>query len=82
MLPIYLNSFNNNINTTYGQIQTEQTAGIIENDIKGLVSRGNFLDDLGNFTGAIQYYDKILAIAPNDADALYNKGLVLDQLGK
>ena len=29
----------------------------------------------GNYTQAIKYYDKALAIDPNDKDALNNKGL-------
>ncbi|MDQ4056784.1 MAG: tetratricopeptide repeat protein [Thermoproteota archaeon] len=32
--------------------------------------------------GAIEYYDKALAMNQNDPDVLYNKGLALDQLGK
>ena len=31
---------------------------------------------------AIECYDKVLEIEPNDADALYNKGTILDELGK
>ena len=33
-----------------------------------------------NDTGAIEYYDKALAIQPNDTYALDNKGLALDNL--
>jgi tetratricopeptide (TPR) repeat protein len=36
---------------------------------------------LGNYTGAIKYYDKALAIDPNDTYALDNKGIDLDALG-
>jgi tetratricopeptide (TPR) repeat protein len=36
---------------------------------------------LGNYTGAIEYYDKALTIQPNDSYALDNKGLALDNLG-
>lgn len=82
VLMVYLNSFNNS-NSTYGQVETERTANVFENDdVKGLINKGNSLDDLANFTGAIEYYDKALAIAPNDADSLYNKGLALNQLRK
>ena len=81
MLIVFLNSFSNS-STTYGQIQTEETANVVENDVKGLIIKGNSLTDLANFTGAIPYYDKALDIDPNDTDASYNKGLALDQLGK
>jgi tetratricopeptide (TPR) repeat protein len=39
------------------------------------------LDKLGNDAGAIEYYDKALAIDPKDETALYNKGNALDHLG-
>lgn len=39
------------------------------------------LNHLGNYTGAIEYFDKALAIDPNDEAALYNKGNSLDHLG-
>ena len=29
-----------------------------------------------------RYYDKVLKINPNDIDALLNKGLALDELGR
>jgi tetratricopeptide (TPR) repeat protein len=37
---------------------------------------------LGNHTGAIQYYDKALAVDPNNVAALNNKGNALGKLGK
>ena len=39
------------------------------------------LDNLGNYSEAIQYYDKVLAINPKYTNALYNKGVALDNLG-
>jgi tetratricopeptide (TPR) repeat protein len=80
MMPVYLSSFNNN--TTYGQVQTEETGKAVENDVKELVSSDNSLYDIRNYTGVIEYYDKALAINPNDTNALNGKGLTLDQLGK
>jgi tetratricopeptide (TPR) repeat protein len=47
-----------------------------------LYDKGSTLDELGNHTGAIQYYDKALAIEPHDVSALNNKGLALYDLGK
>jgi tetratricopeptide (TPR) repeat protein len=70
-----LSSFNNN--TTYGQVQVEETVDVVENDVKELVSRGNSLYDLRNYPGAIEYYDKALAIDPNNIDDLNGKGSAL-----
>ena len=46
-----------------------------------LYGNGNNLFSLGNYTGAILYYDKALAIDPKDVHALTNKGVSLYQLG-
>ena len=46
-----------------------------------LSNKGIALDDLGNYNGAILYYDKALAINPGEADVLYNKGNALYDLG-
>ena len=42
-----------------------------------LLASGDSAYDLGNYTGAIEYYNKILDINPNDIDALNNKGAAL-----
>ncbi|MFZ0513629.1 MAG: tetratricopeptide repeat protein [Candidatus Nitrosopolaris sp.] len=42
---------------------------------------GGTLGDLGNYTGAIAYFDKALAIDPKFEDAFNGKGDVLDGLG-
>jgi tetratricopeptide (TPR) repeat protein len=39
------------------------------------------LDNSGNSTGAIEYFDRALAIDPNDQDILMTKGYALDSLG-
>jgi Flp pilus assembly protein TadD len=39
-----------------------------------LNDKGVALDKLGNYSGAIGYYDKALAIKPHDEDTLTNKG--------
>ncbi|MGA9153144.1 MAG: tetratricopeptide repeat protein, partial [Candidatus Nitrosopolaris sp.] len=44
-------------------------------------NKGLALSDLGNYTGAIVYYDKALAINPHDVNALTHKGIALDNLG-
>ena len=50
-------------------------------NVTTLINKGNALSRLGNYTQAIQYYDKALAIDPNNAIALYNKGNTLNNLG-
>jgi hypothetical protein len=52
------------------------------NDVHALNYKGAALKSLGNYTGAILYYDKVLAIEPNDENTLFNKGLALYNLGK
>jgi tetratricopeptide (TPR) repeat protein len=80
MMPISLSSFN--YNTIYGQVQTEETAKVVENDVKESIIRVNSLHDVRNLTGAIEYYDKVLAVNANDTDTLNAKGLTLSQLRK
>jgi tetratricopeptide (TPR) repeat protein len=46
-----------------------------------LVNKGQALDDVGNYTGAILYYNKALAIDPKFEFALYDKGDALNSLG-
>jgi tetratricopeptide (TPR) repeat protein len=56
-------------------------AALVKNaspEVNALVDEGAFLNDLGNHTGAIQYYDKALAVDPNNVAALNNKGNALN----
>jgi S1-C subfamily serine protease len=50
-------------------------------DETALDNKGAALENLGNNTGAIEYYDKALAINPKDETALDNKGAALENLG-
>ena len=50
-------------------------------EVNALVDKGASLDGLGNHTGAIAYYDKVLAIDPKYVFALTSKGIALDNLG-
>jgi tetratricopeptide (TPR) repeat protein len=43
---------------------------VIIHDVDALGNKGADLDALGNHTGAIEYYDKALAINPKDVDAI------------
>jgi tetratricopeptide (TPR) repeat protein len=47
-----------------------------------LYNKGSSLNDLGQYNESNGYYDKILALDPNNVDALNNKGLILNDLGK
>ena len=46
-----------------------------------LVEEGIAVGSLGNYTGAISYYDKALALEPNDMYTLKAKSATLDKLG-
>jgi tetratricopeptide (TPR) repeat protein len=41
-----------------------------------LGNKGRVLSNIGNYTGAIEYYDKVLNINPNDLFALVDMGMV------
>ena len=47
-----------------------------------LDNKGLALYNLGKYEEAIEWYDKVLKIDPNDVNALNNKGLALNNLGK
>jgi superkiller protein 3 len=66
-------------------ILTQYSIGLAQtndNYLASLYNKGNALSALGRYEEAIQYYDKVLAIDPNDVDALTNKGVALSALGK
>ena len=50
--------------------------------VQVLIDKGDTLTDLGNYEDAITYYDKALAIDPNNATFLDDKGYSLSKLGK
>jgi tetratricopeptide (TPR) repeat protein len=47
-----------------------------------LVKEGDILDSQGRYEEAIDSYDKVLQIDPDDADAWFNKGITLKKMGK
>ena len=49
--------------------------------VNALVGASKSLGDSGNYTGAIKYLDKALALDPNNVLALTNKGAVFNGLG-
>jgi tetratricopeptide (TPR) repeat protein len=64
------------VTDTHGQAASPNFASIPQ-----LINNGNTLAAQGNYNGAISFYDKVLAIDPNNIKALYNKGKALSQLG-
>ena len=46
------------------------------------VEQGNRFDSQGKYEKAVAAYDSALAIVPEDADVLFNKGETLVKLGK
>ena len=54
---------------------------VVSGNDTSVYNKGLALSDLGNYTGAIVYYDKALAINPHDVNALTHKGIALDNLG-
>ena len=49
---------------------------------RDLVKEGDLHDSEGRYEKAITAYDKALQIDPDDADALFNKGITLTKMGK
>ena len=46
-----------------------------------LINQGKYLNNIGNYTEAIVYFDKVLAAEPNNTEALHGKGLTIDNFG-
>jgi Ca-activated chloride channel family protein len=51
-----------------------------EEDAESLYNLGNALAKLGEFESAIDAYEEVLEIAPDSADAMYNRDLLKDML--
>src|SRR5215212_2862671 len=60
--------------STYGWSQQNFK---IQNDKDYFENKGFELYRVGNYASAIELYDKVLAMDPNDKDALTNKGSAL-----
>jgi Flp pilus assembly protein TadD len=56
-------------------------SNIVSAGIYTLTAKGEVLSDLGNYTGALLYYNKVLTIDPHYVRALTDKGTALDDLG-
>lgn len=50
-------------------------------DVSALIDKADALTGLGNYTQALQYFDKALDIDPNDKNVLYDKGDTLYKQG-
>jgi Tetratricopeptide repeat/PKD domain len=65
-----------------GGNMTSTAAPLPSSDATTLNSKGIALENQGKYAEAITYYDRALAIDPNNKFALSNKGNALDSLGK
>jgi tetratricopeptide (TPR) repeat protein len=59
-------------------VPTNQT-NMSSSNVSALINKGRALYNLGNYTQAITYFDKALAIEPNATDALF-KDIIIVQL--
>ena len=75
------NTLISTIQSQPSSIQTQPQNTTTGPSLDALYNKGLSLSHLGNYTGAIEYFDRVLAVDPNDKDALYYKGEVLLALG-
>jgi tetratricopeptide (TPR) repeat protein len=73
--------FAQNSTSTLGNGTNVSSINPNSESIVDLLAIGIEAENLGNYIGAIEYYDKVLAIDPNEVNATYNKGSALDSLG-
>jgi tetratricopeptide (TPR) repeat protein len=67
--------------TTAGGNATTTEERLTTND-SALGGKGAALDSLGEYQDALEYYDRALAMDPNNVSALGGKGAALDSLGE
>jgi tetratricopeptide (TPR) repeat protein len=53
-----------------------------ENEIKALVGKGSVLNSLGQYGDAMEYFDNVLEMEPDNISALKKKAFALAQLGQ
>jgi len=53
-----------------------------ENEIKALIGKGTVLNSLGQYVDAIEYFDNVLEMEPDNISALKKKAFALAQLGR
>jgi lipoprotein NlpI len=57
----------------------DEALAIDPNDVDALNNKGVALNNLGNYTGAIEFYNKTLAIDPKNTFALTNCSTYTDR---
>src|SRR5919106_6999875 len=68
--------------TSIYQIGNVEAQSTNISSVSELIAKGDSLFNQGKYEEAITYFDKILALDPNDTDILYYKGISLESLGK
>ena len=53
-----------------------------ENEIKALIGKGSVLNSLGQYVDAMEYFNNVLEIEPDNINALKKKAFALAQLGQ
>jgi tetratricopeptide (TPR) repeat protein len=65
----------------YASVWAKVEKDVASGNLTGLYDKGVALDREGNHTGAMEYYDRALAIDPKNVLTLTYKGIALDREG-
>ncbi|CAN5600373.1 hypothetical protein BH23THE1_BH23THE1_23010 [soil metagenome] len=81
---ILVGSLTFNINNIHGLFLFSTASGqevSITINTTDLINQGKYLNNIGNYTEALTYFDKVLSVDPNNTEALHGKGLTIDNFG-
>jgi tetratricopeptide (TPR) repeat protein len=60
---------------------TVQEKSIIIISTADLINKAKYRSNVGNYTDALAYFEKVLVAEPNNTEALHGKGLTIDTFG-